>query len=97
MFAFGLPTGMEWPAIIFIVLLLFGAKKLPELARGIGRSLGEFKKARDEFSREIEAADREASIENNNSTAVSGSVAQNSPTPAVSSAKPSEASRDASP
>jgi TatA/E family protein of Tat protein translocase len=45
-----------WPEIIFIlviVLLLFGAKKLPELARGIGQSLGEFKKARDEFEREI--------------------------------------------
>jgi sec-independent protein translocase protein TatA len=36
-----------------IVLLLFGAKKLPELARGIGQSLGEFKRARDEFEREI--------------------------------------------
>jgi sec-independent protein translocase protein TatA len=34
-------------------LLLFGAKKLPELARGIGQSLGEFKKAREDFEREI--------------------------------------------
>jgi len=45
-----------WPEIVFIliiVLLLFGAKKLPELARGLGQSLGEFKKARDEFEREI--------------------------------------------
>ena len=45
-----------WPEIVFIlviVLLLFGAKKLPELARGIGQSLGEFKRARDEFEREI--------------------------------------------
>jgi len=53
-----------WPEIIFIlviVLLLFGAKKLPELARGIGQSLGEFKKAREEFEREIQksAADVE--------------------------------------
>ncbi|HEU4678454.1 MAG TPA: twin-arginine translocase TatA/TatE family subunit [Terrimicrobiaceae bacterium] len=45
-----------WPETFFIlvvVVLLFGAKKLPELARGIGQSLGEFKKARDEFEREV--------------------------------------------
>ena len=30
--------------IIFVVLLLFGAKKLPELSRSLGKSLGEFKK-----------------------------------------------------
>ncbi len=45
-----------WPEIVFIlviVLLLFGAKKLPELARGLGQSLGEFKKAREEFEREV--------------------------------------------
>ena len=39
--------------IFLIVLLLFGAKKLPELARGVGKSMGEFKKARDEFEKEI--------------------------------------------
>ena len=31
--------------IFFIILLLFGAKKLPELAKGLGRSLKEFKEA----------------------------------------------------
>jgi len=40
--------------IIFgILLLLFGAKKLPQLARGVGKSMGEFKKAREEFEDEI--------------------------------------------
>ncbi len=39
--------------IFIVILLLFGAKKLPELARGVGKSMGEFKKARDEFEREI--------------------------------------------
>ncbi len=46
-----------WPEIVFIlviVLLLFGAKKLPELARGLGQSLGEFKKAREEFEKEVQ-------------------------------------------
>ena len=36
-----------------IVLLLFGAKKLPELARGMGRAVKEFGAARDEVEREL--------------------------------------------
>ncbi|MFA7344171.1 MAG: twin-arginine translocase TatA/TatE family subunit [Terrimicrobiaceae bacterium] len=53
LFAFSMPGGPELIFILVIVLLLFGAKKLPELARGLGQSLGEFKKAREEFEREI--------------------------------------------
>jgi len=49
--------------VFVIALLLFGAKKLPELARGMGKSMGEFKKAREEFEREITQAEREAKIE----------------------------------
>jgi len=45
--------GQEIVVIFLIVLLLFGAKKLPELARGIGKSMGEFKKAREDFEKEI--------------------------------------------
>lgn len=45
--------GQELIWIFIIVLLLFGAKKLPELARGVGKSMGEFKKAREEFEHEI--------------------------------------------
>jgi len=43
----------ELIGIFIILLLLFGSKKLPELARGMGKSMGEFKKARDEFEREL--------------------------------------------
>ena len=53
--------GQQEMIIIFlIVLLLFGAKKLPELAKGLGKSAGEFKKAKDEFDREIKSAAAEA-------------------------------------
>jgi sec-independent protein translocase protein TatA len=48
--------------IFLIVLLLFGAKKLPQLARGIGKSMGEFKRARDEFEREIKDAEQEIDV-----------------------------------
>jgi len=42
-----LPTagGYEWLIIFFIILILFGAKKLPELARGMGEAVKEFRKA----------------------------------------------------
>jgi len=33
---FGLPGGMEWILILFIVILLFGAKKISELMKGLG-------------------------------------------------------------
>jgi sec-independent protein translocase protein TatA len=42
--------------ILVIFLLLFGAKRLPEFARSLGKSLREFKKATNEISNEIEDA-----------------------------------------
>ena len=46
-------SGPDLLIILFIVLLLFGAKKLPELARGMGQAVREFNKAKDEFEREL--------------------------------------------
>ncbi|MCX8496766.1 MAG: twin-arginine translocase TatA/TatE family subunit [Akkermansiaceae bacterium] len=48
--------------IFIVILLLFGAKKLPELARGVGKSMGEFKKARDDFEREITRTEAETRV-----------------------------------
>ena len=44
----GMPGYMEIIMVVFIILLLFGAKKLPELSRSLGKSLGEFKKGQKE-------------------------------------------------
>lgn len=49
--------GQELILILLIVLVLFGAKKLPELARGMGQAIREFQKAKDEFSDELHKAD----------------------------------------
>ena len=46
--ALGMPGPTETLVIIFVILLLFGAKKLPELARSLGRSLNEFKRGQTE-------------------------------------------------
>jgi len=46
----GMQGHTEVILIIFIILLLFGAKKLPELSRSLGKSLGEFKKGQKEGS-----------------------------------------------
>ena len=46
-------VGPDMMIILLIVLLLFGAKKLPELARGMGRAVKEFSAARDEIEREL--------------------------------------------
>ena len=43
--------GPDMMLILLIVLLLFGAKKLPELARGMGRAVKEFSAARDEIEK----------------------------------------------
>jgi sec-independent protein translocase protein TatA len=45
--------GPDMMVILLIVLLLFGAKKLPELARGMGRAVKEFSVARDEIEKEL--------------------------------------------
>lgn len=50
---FGMPGGWEWVLIVLAVLLLFGGKKIPELARGLGKGIREFKDATKEVKKEI--------------------------------------------
>ncbi len=51
-----LPHGTDLFWIFLLAVLLFGANKLPQLARGLGKSLGEFKKAKEDFEKEVHAA-----------------------------------------
>jgi sec-independent protein translocase protein TatA len=54
-FLFSLPGGSEWILILLAILLFFGGRKIPELMRGIGRGVREFKDAKENVKSEIEA------------------------------------------
>ena len=74
----GMPGGMEWILIALVVLLLFGGKKIPELAKGLGSGIKNFKKAvKDDEETEVagnkndeieKKAESEAKVEDKNET-----------------------------
>ena len=74
--AFGMPSGPDLIILLVIVLVLFGAKRLPELARGLGQSVNEFKKAKDEFDKEV----AKPSFESKDSPDLTSSTASTSET-----------------
>ena len=84
MFA-GMLGGWEIILVLAVVLILFGAKKLPELAKGLGTGIKEFKKATREVTEEIQnAADdtpQRALPPQNQSQSPSQTVSQSSNTP----------------
>jgi sec-independent protein translocase protein TatA len=55
-FLMGMPGGYEWIIIGVIILLLFGGRKLPELMKGMGKGIKEFKDAskNDDDTKELE-------------------------------------------
>ena len=50
----GIPGGWEWIIIGLIVVIFFGAKKIPEIFKGFGKGIREFKDASREIKKEIE-------------------------------------------
>ena len=58
-------SGQEIVIIALAVLLIFGSKKIPEMARGLGKGMREFRKAADDIKREINQSSPEISKELN--------------------------------
>ncbi|MFT4061143.1 MAG: twin-arginine translocase TatA/TatE family subunit [Edaphocola sp.] len=53
-FLLSLPGGAEWLWIVLIIVVLFGGRKIPELARGLGKGIKEFKDAKEGDDKEGE-------------------------------------------
>ena len=60
-----MPGGSEWILILLVVLLFFGGKKIPDLMRGIGKGVREFKDAKDQVTSEIEKGMNEGMTKTN--------------------------------
>lgn len=56
---FGMPGGAEWIIIVLAVLIFFGAKKIPDFAKGLGRGIREFKDAVKDVKKEVDEAGKE--------------------------------------
>ena len=56
----GVPSGWELIVIVLVVVLLFGGRKIPEMMKGLGQGLKEFKKARNEEDESDKSQDKKA-------------------------------------
>jgi sec-independent protein translocase protein TatA len=59
----GMPSGMEWGIIALAVLVLFGAKKIPDFAKGLGKGIREFKDAVKDVKKEVDEGASAGKIE----------------------------------
>jgi sec-independent protein translocase protein TatA len=62
-FLIGMPGGMEWGIIALAVLVLFGAKKIPDFAKGLGKGIREFKDAVKDVKKEVDEGAAAGKIE----------------------------------
>ncbi len=62
----GIFGGQEMLFVLLIVILLFGARKIPDLMRGLGKGVAEYKRAKDEMMTEVDKAKNDISEEKKN-------------------------------
>jgi sec-independent protein translocase protein TatA len=59
-----MPSGGEWLWIILAIIILFGGRKIPELAKGLGKGIREFNDAKDGIKKEIENGANDSTTHN---------------------------------
>src|SRR6266403_4014601 len=74
-------AGPDLLIILLIVFVLFGAKKLPDLARSMGQSMNEFRKAREDLDRDLQDAGTQQSRPRSSQGAAVPSAQQGTPGP----------------
>lgn len=74
-FLISMPSGGEWLWIVLAIVILFGGRKIPELAKGIGKGIREFNDAKDGVKKEIEDGMRSEP----KSTTTNSSIGQTTP------------------
>ena len=60
----GMPGGWEWIIILLVIVILFGGKKIPELAKGLGKGIKNFKsEMKDDSVEEAESSEKPKQVE----------------------------------
>jgi sec-independent protein translocase protein TatA len=77
--AIALPQGAEWIIILLIAVLLFGAKKLPDLGSSVGKSIRNFKKGIDEGRGEEQAEETPGPVTAETTTTETTTTKTNTP------------------
>jgi sec-independent protein translocase protein TatA len=68
----GLPGGPELLIVLFVLVLLFGANKIPKLARSTGQAMGEFRRGREEIEEELQEGETEEDTESEGTVTETG-------------------------
>jgi sec-independent protein translocase protein TatA len=72
----GMPSGWELLLVVGVVVLLFGGKKIPELAKGLGKGIKDFKKAVNEDDEPQQTAGANKEIEDKTAQTASAEAAK---------------------
>ncbi|TSA81412.1 twin-arginine translocase TatA/TatE family subunit [Helicobacter mehlei] len=86
----GFTSIWHWVIVLFVILLLFGAKKIPELAKGLGSGIKNFKKAIKEDEEEGKAKSEEVKVVDSPSPAQPTTATPSQPQHATSSDAPKQ-------
>ncbi|SFV61056.1 Twin-arginine translocation protein TatA [hydrothermal vent metagenome] len=78
----GMPGGYEWVIILAVVLILFGGKKIPELAKGLGKGIRNFKDEMKDTSSDEVAQASTPKVEQSETTATNSETTKNTTTQA---------------